>query len=185
MNKIQWLLVSASLMASSVSAQQVRTYRQPIEDHLVPAVVRTNFKTQYPRAPISIWYISHITYWYEDYALAWYGDWNIPQTTVVYTFEYPAYYIVEFYRNDENSRAIYNRYGHWFETRTKVPVLPEPVAEALKKAGYGAWGWSKHKERIESPGMEGSVYRLQVSNGNENRILRISGQGEIVQVRYD
>lgn len=93
---------------------------------------------------------------------------------VVYTFEFPSYFEVDFIRNNESSRAIYNRYGNWFETRTKVKELPESIANALKEDGYGDWTWSELKEKIEAPGMIGSVYRL-----------RVSGEGETIQIRYD
>ena len=166
-------------------AQKVTKYRQPIEDNLVPAVVRTNFKTQYPRAIISIWYSSHITYWYEDYITTWYGDWHIARPTTVHTFEFPTYYEVDFYRNEQNTRAIYNRYGQWFETRTKITALPDDISNKLKNSEYGDWSWSQHKERIEAPGMPGSVYRFEVGKGREYRIIRISDQGEIIQVKYD
>ena len=128
MNRTSIILIWLGLTGCLANAQQVKSYRQPIEDNLVPKVVRTNFRSQYPQSAIVIWYVSHITYWHEDYAPGWYGEWYQPRTAVVYTFEFPTYYEVYFYRNKENSRAIYNRHGHWFETRTKLSALPDNIA---------------------------------------------------------
>ena len=186
MDKKKILIILLILISCTVCAQQAKKYRQLIEDQFVPKIVRANFKSQYPQSAIVIWYVSHITYWYENYAPGWYGEWYGPErTTVVYTFQNPSYFEVDFYRNKENSRAIYNRYGHWFETRTKVSTLPDTIGNVLRQSGYEEWTWSKHKERIEAPDMIGHVYRLQVTNGRDSRIIRINEDGEIVQVRYD
>lgn len=166
-------------------AQREVSYRIVLDDAEVPKEVRAAFKAKYPNTFMSIWYTSHITYWYEDYATAWYGDWHITRINTVHTFEFPSYFEVEFYRNEQNSRAIYNRYGQWFETRTKLIALPDDISQKLKASEYGNWSWSKHKERIEVPGMPDSIYRLEVANGREYLIIRISEQGEIIQIRYD
>ncbi len=185
MDKIKLILILSALLSLSVNAQQSQTYRHPVEDNLVPKTVRANFKTQYPRSLINMWYTSHITYWYEDYATGWYGGWYASRPVVVYKFEFPSYYEVDFYRNNENCRAIYNRYGVWFETRTKLIALPDSIADALRSAGYGDWTWSQHIERIEAPGMPGYVYRLRVNTGRESQIIRLNEEGEIIQIRYD
>ena len=185
MKKIKVLLIFSVLLSLTVKAQQGTTYRQPIEDNLVPKTVRTNFKSQYPQSLITMWYTSHITYWYEDYATGWYGGWYQDRPIVVYRFEFPSYYEVDFYRNNESSRAIYNRYGVWFETRVKITALPDSIAVALRNAGYGDWTWSQHKERIEAPGMDGYIYRLQITQGHDTQIIRLNKEGEIIQIRYD
>ena len=133
-----------------------------------------------------MWTTSHITYWYEDAAPGWYGGWYVSRPVLVYKFEFPSYYEVDFYRNNESSRAIYNRYGTWFETRTKLIDLPDTIVDALEHAGYADWTWSQHKERIEAPGMIGCVYRLKVTRGRtDSQVIRLNQDGEIVQIKYD
>jgi hypothetical protein len=158
------ILVSLILPVLERAAQNVKMYRQPVEDQYVPKIVRNNFRTQYPQSAISIWYISHIIYWYEDYAPVWYADWyDSGRRVTIYTFEYPAYYEVDFYRNQLNSPVIFNHYGHWFETRTRISELPDPDAKTLREEGFPEHALSNHRERIEAPDMTGSVYRLQAA----------------------
>jgi hypothetical protein len=92
---------------------------------------------------------------------------------------------VEFLYDYENSRSIFNRYGNWFETRTQVYNLPNEIKEALKASEYGTWKVSEYKERIEAPGMPGSVYRMQVSNKHLSQLIRISDNGKIIQVKSE
>ena len=170
---------------SSVLAQQQVSYRVVQDDHAVPKEVRAAFKAHYPETFLSIWYTSHITYWYEDYAPSWYGSWYPVRQTVVYKFEKPAYYEVDFQINKEPSRAIYSRYGQWFETRTRIKELPEEVHIGLKESDFGDWMWSEHKERIEAMGVPGYIYRLQVTNRKNTYIIRLNEYGEVVQVKYN
>lgn len=165
--------------------QNAKNYRQVIETNNVPQKVRTEFKTRYPHAFVKMWYITSITYWYQDYGPAQYNAWYQPRTVVVYKFNEPANYEVEFLNDYDNSRAIFNRYGVWFETRTKVVELPESAVKAMENSEYGNWMWSDYKERIEAPGMPGSVYRMQVSNRHLSQILRISDSGKIVQIKTE
>jgi hypothetical protein len=132
-----------------------------------------------------MWYITNITYWYEDYGPVYYNKWYKPRTVVVYRFDQPSYYEVEFFNNDENSRAIFNRYGNWFETRTQINQLPENIVDALRKSEFVNWKWSEYKERIEAPGMKGSVYRMAVYNKNMSHIVRISETGEFIQIKTE
>jgi hypothetical protein len=169
-----WLLI----------AQQQVSYRVLLDDQQVPKVVRDSFKTQYPQTFMSLWYTSHITYWYEDYSQTWYGAWYPVRQTIVHKFEKPAYYEVEFDINGEKSRAIFSRYGQWFETRIKISNLPETIASSLRESEYGDWIWSEHKERIKALGAPEPFYRLQVSNREVSHILRLNEFGEIIQVKY-
>lgn len=166
-------------------AQQQLSYRVLLDDNQVPKVVRDNFRLQYPRAFMSLWYTSHITYWYEDYAPNWYGAWYPGRQIIVHRFERPTHYEVQFHRNDETNRAIYSRHGQWFETRTKINNLPDTVASSLRKSEFGTWIWSDHQERIEAIGAPRIVYRLQVSNQRVSYILRINESGDIIQVKYN
>ena len=103
----------------------------------------------------------------------------------MHKFEKPSYYEVDFQQDNESSRAIFNRFGQWFETRTKIKSMPEEVTLGLKHSEFGDWIWSDHKERIEAIGQNGYIYRLQVSNGKNTYILRLDESGEIVQVKYE
>ena len=165
--------------------QNTKNYRQVVEPNNVPQKVRAEFKKRYPTAFVKMWYITSITYWYQDYGPSHYNGWYQPRKVVVYNFSEAANYEVEFINDYENSRAIFNRYGVWFETRTKVAVLPGPVEKALGDSEYSTWTWSEYKERIEAPGMPGSVYRMQVSDQNLSPILRINDDGKIVQIKTE
>jgi hypothetical protein len=169
----------------AVLAQRETSYRIVLDDQQVPKEVRAEFKARYPKTFMGIWYSSHITYWYEDYAPTWYGSWYPVRQTVIHKFEKTAYYEVDFQIDNESSRAIFNRYGQWFETRTRIKELPEPVIIGLKDSDFGDWIWSDHKERIEAMGIPGFIYRLQVTNKRLSYIIRLNEFGEIVQVKYD
>ena len=86
---------------------------------------------------------------------------------------------------NETSRAIFSRFGQWFETRTKISALPEEVSLGLKETEFGDWIWSDHKERIEALGIPGYIYRLQVSNRKFTYIIRLNEYGEVIQVKYE
>lgn len=165
--------------------QNAKNYRQVIETNNVPQKVRAEFKTRYPKAVVKMWYITSITYWYQDYGPSYYNGWYQPRTVVVYNFSEPANYEVEFLNDFDNSRAIFNRYGVWFETRTKLVALPDEIETALNNSEYGGWIRSEYKERIEAPGMAGSVYRMQVSNKHLSQIIRLNDNGKIVQVKTE
>lgn len=181
------IIITAILFVSvwGLSAQQKATYRILLDDQQVPKVVRDSFNSRYPQTFMSLWYTSHITYWYEDYAQTWYSTWYPTRQTIVHKFEKPAYYEVDFNRNGEKSRAIFNRYGQWFETRTKINSLPDNAASSLRESEFGDWIWSDHKERIEVIGAQEPFYRLQVSNRKVFYILRLNESGEIIQVKYE
>ena len=88
-------------------------------------------------------------------------------------------------RNDENSRAIFNRYGQWFETRTSIIKLPDEILAAIKDSQFIDWKISDYIERIEAPGMIGSVYRMQVSKNHLSHIIRINDDGRLVQIKTE
>ena len=176
------LLLSFTLC---VWSQKTQSYRQVIETNYVPQKVRTEFKTRYPNAIVKMWYVSSISYWYQDYGPSYYSDWYRPRTVVVYNFNEPANYEVEFLNDLDHSRAIFNRYGVWFETRTRVVALPEQIEKALSDSEFSNWRWSDYKERIEAPGMPGSVYRMQVSSKHLSQIIRINENGRIVQIKTE
>ena len=183
----KFILISSLLLipAYSLLAQREMSYRIVLDDYQVPKEVRAGFKAMYPEIFMGIWYTSHITYWYEDYAQTWYGAWYPVREIVVHKFEKPAYYEVDFQQNGESSRAIFNRFGQWFETRTKIKSLPEEVTQGLKNSEFGDWLWSDHKEKIESLGMPGFIFRLQVTNRKSTYIIRLDQSGEIIQVKYE
>ncbi len=183
MKKIITLLVIVAI-CQMVIAQNTVQYRQLAGEKAVPKIVNATFKVTYPDAFIFNWYITHISYWYEDYSGSWYNGWYSPRQVIVYTFAEPAYYEVEFsIEPGETSRAIYNRYGYWFETRTKLSGLPMNVVQSLKESKYADWNWSQHKERIEAPGMPGSVYRFRVSKGMRSVIVRFDDLGQLIQAK--
>ena len=179
------LFVLLVLFTFALPAQNVKTYRQMVEISDLPKNVRSEFKLRYPSSFVKMWYATNIAYWYEDYGPSYYNSWYRPRTVVVYKFDQPSYYEVEFLNKDENSRAIFNRYGNWFETRTQVVNLPQHIIDAVLNSDFGDWKMSEYKERIEAPGMVNSVYRIHVSNGHLSQIIRISENGKIVQIKME
>ena len=103
---------------------------------------------------------------------------------MVYTYEKPNYYEVEFINNPgELSRAIYNIYGYWYETRTQIKGLTMGIHEAFKASKYNGWKISKPMGKLESPMWPVEIYRLQVSKGIKSQILRMDDEGNLIQVK--
>lgn len=169
----------------TLKAQAAKTYRVLVEDQFVPREVRVGFKAKYPNAFLVLWYTSHVTYWYEDYAPSWYGNWYPERQVIVHKLEKPAYYEADFQLTGNPSRALFNRFGQWFETRSRIKELPETVVQGLKNSEFGDWMWSEHKERVFIPGYEGEIYRLMVSNKRNSYIVRLNEKGEILQIKYE
>lgn len=166
-------------------AQTAVSYRQPANAKAIPQLVKDTFRQQYPDVMLKGWFVTHISYWQNDISSSWYSDWYGQRTVVVYSFEKPTYFEVEFMNSPgELSRAIYNLYGYWYETRSQVRSLPSAVIDALKASEYSGWKVSPLKERIESPGWLLDVYRFKVSKGLKSRIIRIDSKGNIVQAKY-
>lgn len=179
------LLFLALTIGLSFYGQNAKAYRQMVEMNDVPKNVRSEFKLRYPTAFVKMWYVTSITYWYEDYGPSYYNSWYKPRTVVVYKFDQPSYYEVEFLNQEDNSRAVFNRYGNWFETRTKIDKLPQNILEALENSDFSGWKISEYKERLEAPGMVNSVYRMNVSKQHQSQIIRISEMGKIVQIKME
>jgi len=171
------------ITAICTNGQQTRKYRQVIEQNDVPQKVRAEFHKRYPTAIAKMWYVTHISYWYQDYGPSYYNAWYQPRTVVVYDFSDPANYEVEFLNGTENSRAIFSRFGVWFETRTRVNNLPEGVKKAIASSEFGDWSPSEYMERIEAPGMDRSVYRMQMTRKFDSHIIRVDEDGGIIQVK--
>ncbi len=157
-------------------------YRLPANVQAIPKAVTKVFTEQYPNVLVHSWYVSHITYWYSDVSSSWYDGWYGTRSTVVYTYDKPSYFEVEFTQDaDGISRAFYNAYGYWYETRTQIRGLPLPVLESLEASQYSDWKISKLKERINNPAWPVDVYRFQVSKKLRSRILRFEGKGNFIQ----
>lgn len=181
-----FLILLTAFLSIQLFSQNTMQYRQPANEKRIPKIVNTTFKVKYPDAIVFNWYVTHISYWYEDYNGSWYNGWYSPRQVTVYTFAEPAYYEVEFsIESGEVSRAIFNRYGYWFETRTKLSGLPASIVQSLKDSKYNDWNWSKHKERIEAPGMPGSVYRMKVTKGVRSVIVRFDDLGQLIQAKEE
>lgn len=184
MKRIIALLIIFGFQYTILDAQGESTYRKRVDDQYVPKEVRTSFKKMYPNVFFSLWYTSHSVYWYEDYAPGWYGNWYPIRQVTVIKLEKPAYYEVDFQYQGNATRAMYNRYGQWFETRSRLTSLPPEVENGLKNSEYGDWLRSDHKEQIIVPGYNGVIYRLQVTNRKYSCILRLDEAGGIIQVKY-
>lgn len=173
------LLIAFSI---NLSAQNVIAQRQPANEKSIPKIVLNTFKEQYPDVFLKGWYVTHLTYWQNDYSSDWYYGWYGQRTVVIYTYQKPNYYEVEFINNPgEISRAIYNIYGYWYETRTQIKGLTMGIHNALKASKYSDWKISTTKEKIESPMWPVEIYRFQVSKGLKSKILRMDADGNIIQ----
>lgn len=182
-------LTLALVVCSTLSFAQSDTFerRVPASAKAIPKVVFETFKEQYPNAKIDSWYVTHITYWQQDISSGWYRDWygNIRRDVVVMTYEKPNYFEVEFMDvYGSLSRAIYNRYGYWYETRAQLKGLPMACLETLATSKYKDWKRSRLTERIETAEWPDPVYRFSVSKGLRFQILRMSETGEIIQIKY-
>lgn len=185
-NKITITLLFAFLMASviSIKAQNVVALRQASSERSIPKIVSSTFKEQYPDVLLKGWYVTHLTYWQNDYSSDWYTSWYGQRTIVIYTYEKPNYFEVEFVDNPgELSRAIYNLHGYWYETRTQINGLTMGIHNALKESIYNGWKISAIKEKLESPAWPGEIYRFQVSKGMKSKIIRMDAKGNFIQIR--
>jgi len=178
------LLIIFTFSTISASAQNAVSQRLPANEKAIPKVVLSTFKEQYRDVLLIGWYSTHLTYWQNDYSSDWYYGWYGQRTVVVYTYQKPTYYEVEFSKEPgQVSRAIYNLHGYWYETRTQFKVLPEDIDNTLKSSKYVDWKVSRLKEKIESQGWPGEIYRFQVSKGLKSRIIRMDASGNFIQIR--
>jgi len=165
-------------------SQNVVAQRKPASEKAIPKIVLNIFKEQYPDVLVKEWYITHLTYWQNDYSSDWYYGWYGQRIVVVYTYEKPNYFEVEFIKNPgELSRAIYNIYGYWYETRTQINGLTMGIHDALKASKYSDWKISTTKEKLESPMWPVEIYRFQVSKGLKSSIIRMDAQGNFIQLK--
>lgn len=165
-------------------SQNVVAQRKPSSEKSVPKIVSSTFKKQYPVVLVRGWYVTHLTYWQNDYSSDWYNGWYGKRTIVIYTYQKPNYYEVEFINNPgELSRAIYNIDGYWYETRTQIQVLPTEIFDALKESKYNGWKISKTKEILESPAWQFEIYRFQVSKGLKSQIIYMDAEGNFIQIK--
>jgi hypothetical protein len=172
------------LITAAASLGQVTTTAQriPVPEKSIPSLLDITFKSQYPDVLVHSWYATHITYWYNDISSNWYYGWYGDRVIELYTYQENNFLEVEFTNsNGELSRALYNKYGFWYETRSRLKGLPMSIIEVLKQTKYVDWKRSPGTERIESYDRKGSVFRFHAYKGLRSRIVRIDESGEIVQ----
>ncbi len=178
---ITYLLLLPFLISHT---QEVITYRQKTDEKKLPAIVVENFHKKYQDVFLEGWYETHLIHWQNDLHYNWYDEWYIDRTIVIYTYEKPNYYEVEFiYNPGEQSRAIYNIHGYWHETRTQINGLPATVVEALQQTKYKNWNLSVHMEKMESPMWPVAIYRFQVKHGIKAHIISMDPDGNLVQTK--
>lgn len=184
-NKILVFLLAFFLgSVFSSYSQDVVAQRQPVSAKSVPEIVKSAFKKQYPDVLLKGWYSTHLVYWQNDYSSDWYQNWYGQRTVVIFHFQKPNYYEVEFVNNPgELSRAIYNIYGYWYETRTQIRVLPLAIQNALKDSKYQGWNISKVKETLESPAWPIEIFRFQVYKGIKSKIISMDIEGNFIQIK--
>ncbi len=171
-------------LSTSLFAQNVVAQRQPANVNLIPKIVKNTFKEQYPNVLLKGWYVTHLVYWQNDYSSDWYSNWYGPRKVVVYTYQKPNYFEVEFMdQPGELSRAIYNSYGYWYETRTRINGLTMGIYDALKASDYNSWRITKPMEKLVSPMSPIEIFRFQVTRGMRAQILSMDAQGNIIQIK--
>lgn len=184
--KIEYRLFVLFIFATTLTSvsQEVITYRQKINEKKLPAVVVENFNKKYQDVFLEGWYETHLIHWQNDLHTNWYDEWYIDRTIVIYTYEKPNYYEVEFiYNPGEQSRAIYNIHGYWHETRTQINGLPEAIVTTIQQSKYKDWNLSVHMEKMESPMWPLAIYRFQVKHGIKSHIISMDSEGNIVQAK--
>lgn len=165
-------------------SQEVISYHQKINEKILPTIVVEKFKKQYSDVFLEGWYETHLIHWQNDLHYNWYVEWYIDRTIVIYTYEKPNYYEVEFiYNPGEQSRAIYNIHGYWYETRTQINGLPAAIVETLQQSKYKAWNLSVHMEKMESPMWPIAIYRFQLKHGIKSHIISMDPDGNMVQTK--
>ena len=178
------LVLLCILNIGNIYAQGVVSQRLAANERAIPKLVLESFKDQYPDVFLKSWYITHLTYWQNDYSSDWYYGWYPQRTVVVYTYEKPNYFEVEFIAHPgELSRAIYNKYGYWYETRTQIKGLTIGIHDALKTSNYNGWKISPIMEKLDSPAWPVEIYRFHVSKGLKSQIIRMDADGNIIQVK--
>lgn len=162
--------------------QNTSARRMPAAVKAIPTLVTEAFAEAYPGVLVKSWYVTHITYWYNDISSGWYNDWYNRPPDIIFVYEKANFFEVEFIdQPGELSRAIYNRYGYWYETRTQVPGLPQKVIDSLNNSEYAAWKRSSLKEKIDNNEWPEAVYRFKVSKGMKSMIIRMNANGDFVQ----
>jgi len=181
-HKIFVFVAMVTFFTNGSFAQEVIEYRKKINEKLLPAIVEDNFVKKYREVMLEGWYETHLIHWHNDLHAEWYDEWYIERTMVIYTYDKPNYYEVEFIEYPgEYSRAIYNLHGYWHETRTQIKGLPKPIVESLQQTEYKDWNLSQHMEKMESPAWPYAIYRFHVKKGLRSHILSMDPQGNIVQ----
>lgn len=177
-------IILALLITVSYTAAAQYTYQIKVPESTVPSVIVMTFKKQYSNPLVHSWNTTHISYWYNDYSDGWYNNWYGTRTVAVHTYQQTNYFEVVFTQDPgEVSRAIYNRYGFWYETRTRISGLPAEVLEGLSKTKYADWKRSVNKERMEAAGWPDAIYRFKVSKGIQSHIIRLDSKGNLIQER--
>ena len=178
----RFLLLLLVVANYHVAAQN--TFLNNVNESSIPKVVALSFNWQYPNILEHSWHATHISYWYNDFGDGWYNDWYGSRTEATYSYQQANYYEVIFTKNPgEVSRAIYNQYGYWYETRTLLKALPPMIVELLNKTKYATWKCSINKERIEATGWPETVYRFKVTKGIQSFIIRLDSKGSLTQER--
>ena len=176
------LFILACITINWSYAQNVQEQRVPVLTNKIPSIVRAAFESKHPDIQVKSWYVTHLVYWENDVSAGWYSEWYGNRNVVVYRYEIPNYFEVEYSEDPgEISRSVYNEYGYCYETRTRIKGLPKQISDSLKVGEYSDWKISPTMERIEKAGWPESFYRVHIHKGARSRIIRISQEGEIIQ----
>lgn len=177
-------ILMLGILSSKSYAQQTHAYRQASSEKLIPKLVTSKFKEQYPNVLLRGWYVTHLTYWQNDISAGWYSNWYGQRTVTVYSFQKPTYFEVEFIdQPGEVSRAIYNLNGYWYETRTQIKGLTMGIYDALKVSEFYNWEISPTMEKLVSPMWSVEIYRFHVSKDFRSYIIRMDAEGNTIQIK--
>ena len=92
-----------------------------------------------------------------------------------------AYYVVDFWLNNQEMEAWFGQSGEWYYTETDMVFdqLPEAVKTAFNQSEYSGWHIDDI-DMVERNGME-VVYVLEVEQGNQEYDLYFTADGTLVK----
>lgn len=182
-NFTKFILLSLFIFFQEQSFCQVANNNNIIGEDL-PPIIENEFNVKYSGAQNVSWKVSHVTYWFNDNVDDWYDDWYSNRVAVDYKFDRANFYQVTFLNSDgELSKALYTKFGYWYETRTKINKLPSSVKKGISNSNYKNWTQSVHMEKIESVAWPITVYRIEVKFEKRKHIIRLDEKGNILQIK--
>jgi len=128
-------------------------YGQDLKESEVPQVVKDNFRKKYPEVSAHDW------------------EWKKKK----------AVYEAEFHQNGIKYETYLNSKGEWLltERSIKKDEIPQAVWTSLAKTEYAQWDKDDFEEH-QTP-KEPLLYKIEVEQGKQEKVLYFSPEGELVK----